>query len=79
MNKEVSSLQYSYSSGGVVYVEKKPENKTFELTFNEYGEVILIQRKGFLPVKTLKTSFTEIQYFGDMVNILSIFILLHTT
>lgn len=74
MNKEISSQQYLYRSDGVVSVMKKPENKTFDLTFNENGEVILIRRKGFLPEKTVTTLSTEIQYNGDTVIILCRFI-----
>jgi hypothetical protein len=63
----VNSQQYAYSGNGRVFVYEKPENKTYSNTFDENGNIILIQQKGFLPLKTISTGFEETQYEGDTV------------
>lgn len=67
----VASREYTYSSSGQVSIHTQPENKTYNVTFDETGTVILIQRNGFLPDKTVMTSISEIQYDGEMVSKLS--------
>ena len=66
-HQEVSGVEYSYPNEAKLVLTTTPKNVKSTITFNEHGEAILTDRKGYPPIRRIRTSTGEVTYDGDMV------------